>query len=69
MNNALVQHVMYALISWVIYQVFYGGVVFSWGVAFSGELGHTEYTTKGICPVPRQVLGLHSIIQVGCGEG
>jgi len=32
-------------------------------------LGHVEYTTKGICPVPRQVPGLHSIIQVACGEG
>jgi len=49
--------------------VFYGGAVFTWGVAFTGELGHNEYTTKGVCPVPRQVPGLHSIIQVGCGEG
>jgi len=49
--------------------VFYGGAVFTWGVAFNGELGHNEYTTKGICPVPRQVPGLHSIVQVGCGEG
>merc|ERR1711871_1557412 len=49
--------------------VFYGGAVFTWGVAFRGELGHNEYTTKGVCPVPRQVPGLHSITQVGCGEG
>lgn len=49
--------------------VFYGGVVYTWGSAFNGELGHSQYTAKGICPVPRRIPDLCGVIQVGCGEG
>jgi len=44
------------------------GVVYTWGMGKSGELGHDQIDREGICALPQRVPRLSRVVAVACGE-
>eukprot|EP00735_Rhodelphis_limneticus_P003723 TRINITY_DN15234_c0_g1::TRINITY_DN15234_c0_g1_i1::g.30824::m.30824 TRINITY_DN15234_c0_g1::TRINITY_DN15234_c0_g1_i1::g.30824 ORF type:complete len:454 (-),score=81.24,sp/Q4U2R1/HERC2_MOUSE/35.48/3e-29,sp/Q4U2R1/HERC2_MOUSE/29.59/2e-24,sp/Q4U2R1/HERC2_MOUSE/31.52/7e-23,sp/Q4U2R1/HERC2_MOUSE/29.27/1e-21,sp/Q4U2R1/HERC2_MOUSE/33.20/3e-20,sp/Q4U2R1/HERC2_MOUSE/28.84/3e-17,sp/Q4U2R1/HERC2_MOUSE/27.74/3e-13,sp/Q4U2R1/HERC2_MOUSE/23.86/1e-12,sp/Q4U2R1/HERC2_MOUSE/25.42/7e-09,sp/Q4U2R1/HERC2_MOUSE/26.00/ len=44
------------------------GVVYTWGKASGGALGHANFDKEEICPFPCRVPGVRHVTMVACGE-